>query len=210
MSPSCSIFWDHSNIFAGAREMAIRTEGAENVHRLRLDYENLWALSRVGRTVNAGVCVASSLNNFDTVRTALVAATGMTVEVYDRGVRLGGENAVDQALQVHMLRALIDEPPGVVALLTGDGAGSQEGRGFLADLERMHRGGWGVEVLSWNRKCNRYLRSWTEEHGRFVCLDHYYRQITYLKGMRMPRSMDNPRSVALPAAPAFDRAEVAA
>ena len=74
--------------------------------------------------------------------------------------------------------------PGIVALLTGDGAGYYEGRGFHSTLERMHRRGWKVEVLSWEHSCYRRMRQWAEENGVFVPLDDYYWAITFREPSR--------------------------
>jgi hypothetical protein len=97
----------------------------------------------------------------------------------------GSEQAVDQALQVHMLRALADhEEPQVAVLVTGDGAGYDTGAGFHADLERMARRGWGIEVMAWDLSCNRRLREWAEENGCFVPLEEHYDAITFVQGGR--------------------------
>ena len=53
----------------------------------------------------------------------------------------GREQGVDQALQTAMLRDGFDYngDPGIIVMLTGDGAGFDDGVGFHADMERMHR-----------------------------------------------------------------------
>lgn len=74
-----------------------------------------------------------------------------------------------------MLRALADSPaPRVAVLLTGDGAGHEEGVGFYADLERMANHGWGVEILSWDGSCRVSLKDWARKAGVYVPLDDYY------------------------------------
>jgi hypothetical protein len=80
--------------------------------------------------------------------------TGIVPELYERGGLSGGEQGLDQCLQVHMLRAISDNAdPHVAVLLTGDGAGYDDGVGFHADTERMHAAGWAIEVLSWEHSC---------------------------------------------------------
>ena len=74
--------------------------------------------------------------------------------------------------------------PGIVVLLTGDGAGYLEGAGFHSTLERMHRRGWKVEILSWAHSCNQRMRKWVEEHGLFVALDDFYDSITFMEPSR--------------------------
>lgn len=111
-----------------------------------------------------------------------------------------------------MLRAISDHrEPRIAVLMTGDGAGYDDGVGFHADMERMHTAGWGVEVLSWQRHCRRALREWATANGVFVPLDDYYDSVTFLEGARRSKPLDiskrpktNPRTS--PAA----RAELAA
>jgi hypothetical protein len=43
----------------------------------------------------------------------------------------------------------------------------------------MHRKGWGVEVLAWERTCNPRLRQWAEKIGVFVPLEDYYETVTF-------------------------------
>ena len=71
--------------------------------------------------------------------------------------------------------------PGIAVILTGDGAGFADGVGFHADLERMHRKGWRIEVLSWRHSCNRRMREWAEENGKFIALDDFYDSVTFLE-----------------------------
>ena len=51
----------------------------------------------------------------------------------------------DRVLQLRMLEDALDYNgnPGIVVLLTGDGAGYLEGAGFHSTLERMHKRGFG-------------------------------------------------------------------
>lgn len=50
-----------------------------------------------------------------------------------------------------MLRTAVDNlgSDDTIVVLTGDGAGNEMGTGFLADLERVHRMGFSIEVISW-------------------------------------------------------------
>ena len=59
---------------------------------------------------------------------------------------------------------------------------------FIADVERMHRRGWRVEILSWADSCNHRMRQWVEEHGVFVALDDHHEAVTFLE----PSSPDYP------------------
>ncbi len=71
--------------------------------------------------------------------------------------------------------------PGVAVLLTGDGSGFADGVGFHADLERMHKRGWRIEVLSWRHGGNRRMREWAEQNGKFIALDDFYDSVTFLE-----------------------------
>ena len=107
----------------------------------------------------------------------------MEVNLFDRGARDRREQeAPDQWLQLRMLE---DGPdyngdPGIVALLTGDGAG----RGFHSTLERLRRRGWRAEALSWSHSCNRAMREWAQTNGVFVPLDDHYDAITFREPSR--------------------------
>ena len=85
--------------------------------------------------------------------------------------------------------------PGIVSLLTGDGAGYVEGAGFHRTLERMHNRGWRVEILSWAHSCNQRMRQWALENGTFVALDDFYDSVTFLEpsrpGQELAQSRDS-------------------
>lgn len=191
------IYWDNSNIFVPAQDVAKSREGATVGRDLRIQFDALYELARSGRKVVAGVCVGSLPPELNAVWNRL-RAVGVELELFERGEESGREQAVDQALQVHMLRAVVDRPPGVAVLLTGDGAGAHEGKGFFADLKRMHAKGWQVEVLSWKDSCHGGLRAWAEANGQFVPLDNFYDHITFVKGLRtstkLPRQNRSPRA----------------
>lgn len=107
----------------------------------------------------------------------------------------GREQGVDQALQTVMLRDGFDYngTPGIVVMLIGDGAGFHDGVGFHADLERMRRRGWDVEVLSWRHGCNRRMREWAEENGKFIALDDFYESVTFLESAAPGQPLAPPR-----------------
>ena len=108
----------------------------------------------------------------------------MEVQLFDRGSPQRGEQEMpDRLLQLRMLENALDYngAPGIVVLLTGDGAGYMEGAGFHSTLERMHRRGWRVEILSWAHSCNQRMRLWAEENGVFVALDDFYDAVTFME-----------------------------
>ena len=86
-------------------------------------------------------------------------------------------------------------------LLTGDGVGYDDGVGFHADLERMAKGGWGVEVLSWDVCCKKTLKEWATTAGVFIPLENYYDQITFIEGGRNVESLkltSRPKAAIIP------------
>lgn len=187
-----SIYWDNSNIFVPAQDVARSRDGATVGRDLRIQFDAIYELARANRNVVSGVCVGSLPPELNTLW-ARLRAVGVELELFERGEESGHEQAVDQALQVHMLRAIVDRQPGVAVLLTGDGAGAHEGRGFFADLKRMHSKGWDVEVISWRDSCHGGLRKWAETNGRFIALDDFYESVTFIKGVRnakpLPRKL---------------------
>lgn len=198
--PNVYLFLDCSNLFIPAREAARNFEpDLASRGGVRLSYQSLVRLAAAGRSVRSAYAVASGGPSMGPVLDHL---RGLDVEVehFERGRSSGREQAVDQALQIRMLRALADEEePQIAVLLTGDGAGFEEGVGFHADLQRMHRRGWGIEVLSWDSACARQLRSWAEEVGVYISLDSYYKAITFVEGLRRPGKLSlTKRAMAAP------------
>ncbi len=176
------IYWDNSNIFISAQQVAIEREGETARYRTRIHFRNLLELAHAGREVEHAVAVGSVPPELRHVWNRL-ESEGVTVHLLERGAMDGREQGVDQTLQTAMLRDAFDYNgnPGVAVLLTGDGAGFVDGVGFHADLERMHRRGWLIEVLSWRHSCNPRMREWAEENGKFIALDDFYNSVTYLE-----------------------------
>ena len=114
-------------------------------------------------------------------------SNGVGVQLFDRGNPERSEQEVpDRELQLRMLEDALDYngDPGIALLLTGDGAGSSEGAGFHSILERMHRRGWRVEILSWAHSCNQRMRRWAEENGVFIALDDFHEAVTFMEPSR--------------------------
>ena len=176
------IYWDNSNIFVSVQEVAAEREGAGARRRVRIDFRNMLELAHAGRAIEHAVAVGSIPPELRHVWNRL-ENLGVTVQLLERGTMGGREQGVDQALQVAMLRDMADYngDPGIVAMLTGDGAGFADGVGFHADLERMRRRGWRIEVISWRYSCNRRMREWAEENGKFIALDDFYDSVTFLE-----------------------------
>jgi hypothetical protein len=185
------LFIDNSNIYISGKDVAERVDGAAHRHSFRMEFAHLVQLALANRKLLGAYVVGSIPPEDKAIWESLERKTGIKPELYERGVATGGEQGLDQCLQVHMLRAINDFPePQIVVLMTGDGAGYDDGAGFHADLERMHHAGWGIEVLSWEHSCNNSLKNWAEKTGTFIPLDNYYQSVSFVKGVRSATLVD--------------------
>lgn len=188
------IYWDNSNIFISAKETAVELEGEAARPRIRIHFRNLLDLARAGRPIHRAIAVGSVPPELRHVWNRL-ENEGVEVRLLERGALHGREEGVDQLLQTCMLRDLSDYngDPAIAVLLTGDGSGFSDGAGFHADLARMHRKGWGIEVLSWRHSCNRRMREWAEQKEKFVALDDFYHSVTFLEAQVPGQPFADPR-----------------
>lgn len=181
-SSTVHIFWDHSNVFYSALD-ACDDEGkgfeVGYRHDARVDFPHMYEFAAAGRTVERAIAVGSIPPGLRTLWRRLRRA-GVDIELQERGAESGKEQGVDQALQVHMLRSLVDrEHPAVAVLLSGDG-------GYYEDVKRMLDAGWGVEILCFGRSFSRRLRDLSKQsfgRAKYVDLDGWYRQLVYLQGL---------------------------
>ena len=195
------IYWDNSNIFHEAQRLAEEKEGTPGARYLiRINFDNMLRLAHADRTLEKAVAAGSVPPEMRQLWNRM-ENRGVEVNLFDRGTPDRGEQGTpDQWLQLRMLEDGLDYNgnPGVVTLLTGDGAGYIEGRGFHSTLERMHGRNWRVEVLSWVHSCNRRMREWAETNGSFIALDDYYEAITFRAPSNPGHELALPRnSVAL-------------
>ena len=177
------IYWDNSNIFHEAQRIAAEEEGRDARSRVRVHFDNLYRLAHADRPVERAF-VAGSVPPEIRQLWNRIESQGIDVELFDRGAMDRSEQEVpDRWLQLQMLQDALDfnGSPGIVVLLTGDGAGYYEGRGFHSTLERMHKKNWRVEILSWAHSVNQRMRRWAEQYGIFVSLNDHYREITFLE-----------------------------
>lgn len=176
------VYLDNSNIFHAAQDLAEERNGDANArYRVRIDFESLLRLAHADRPLGKALAAGSIPPALSMLWNEL-RRTGVEVYLYDRGEPGRGEQETpDYWLQLRMLEDTVDynDNPGIVVLLTGDGAGYNESRGFHRTLERMYRQGWQVELLSWEHSANPRMREWVETNGVFVPLDDYYDAITY-------------------------------
>ena len=196
---SVFIYWDNSNIFHEAQRLAEeREEGPNARYRVRIHFDNLLRLAHADRHIERALAVGSVPPEMRQLWNRM-ESNGVEVQLFDRGSPERGEQEMpDRLLQLRMLEDALDYngDPGIVALLTGDGAGYLEGAGFHSTLERMHRRGWRVEILSWAHSCNQRMRGWAEENGVFVPLDDFYDAITFMEPSRPGFALAPARDVA--------------
>jgi hypothetical protein len=106
--PRVHVFWDNSNIYIGAKG-ALQTKLGYTGRGTRIDFGNLLKLAIGGRPFARGHVVGSVPPEVWEVWRQLAKKTGIKPELFERGAASGTEQGVDQALQVQMLRSLVDE-----------------------------------------------------------------------------------------------------
>ena len=181
------IYWDNSNIFHEAQRLAEEQgEGSGARYRVRIHFDNLLRLAHADRRLQKAVAAGSVPPEMRQLWNRM-ERTGVEVHLIDQGTPDRGEQEMpDRILQLRMLEDALDfdGDPGIVVLLTGDGAGYLEGAGFHSTLERMYNRGWRVEILSWAHSTNQRMRQWAEANGIFVALDDFYHSITFMNPSR--------------------------
>ena len=181
------IYWDNSNVFHEAQRLAEEQEEAPDARfRVRIHFENLLRLAHADRPVQKAVAAGPLPPEMRQLWNRM-ESHGVEVHLFDRGSAEQGEREVpDRLLQLRMLEDALDfnGDPGKVVLLTGDGAGYHDGAGFHSTLERMHKRGWRIEILSWAHAVKSQMRRWAEANGIFVALDDFYSSITLLEPSR--------------------------
>ena len=189
------IYWDNSNIYIGAQSVAIaREEGPGARNLIRVNFENMLRLAHADRPMKRAVAAGSVPPEMRRLWYQL-EAKGVEVHLFDRGENRGEQDMPDKMLQLRMLEDGFDNNghPGIIVLLTGDGAGFYDGAGFHRTVERLHRRGWRVEILAWGDSCNVRMRKWAEENGAFIPLEDYYESVTYLEPSRPGFPLSQPR-----------------
>lgn len=179
------IFWDNSNIhYSGLESVFPKLEPGKERGLYRTYFKNLFELVRNGRSVE-GAYVAGSIPPPSDDLWKYLDRLGIDKTLLDKTASGKEQGSVDMCLQTNMFRVALDNPPSTMALLTGDGSGGALGKGFLADLKRIRKHGWQIEVYAWEATCNRYLKEFAEQEGVFVPLEKHYYSITFLKDERV-------------------------
>ncbi len=179
------IFWDNSNIhYAGLNHVRPVKEPAIAKEQYRTYFKGLLALVASGRHIDNIFFAGSVPPKGDALWNA-VRNAGITPSLLPRSLSDGEADSTDHVLQLALLRLAMDHPePSTVALLTGDGAGINAGEGFLADAIRLASRGWKFEVYSWDAACHGQLKKFAEENGKYIKLEEYYENVTFVQGGR--------------------------
>lgn len=182
------IVWDNSNIhYAGLDHVRPLIEPTVPKELYRTYFEGVLDLVKGERKVDdVYFCGSNPPQKGDNLWNA-VSALGIEPKIIPRSLSEGEADTTDRELQVAILHLFFDHPvPDTIALLTGDGAGIHEGMGFLADSKRLFERGWRFEVFSWGIACHSELRDFGLANGKYVKLEDYYYNITFIKGGRRP------------------------
>lgn len=177
---SVLIYWDISNISIEGQKLAERH--GENRALFRVDLAKTLQLAKASRPVLGKPYASGSEPPEMQEFWGRLRGLGVDLRLFDRGARKRTEQGMpDILLRERMLEDLADKAPGIVVLLTGDGKPDEGGNSFYRNLERMHKGGWRIELLSWEHSCHTEMRGWVEENGVFVPLDDFYEAITFVE-----------------------------
>src|SRR5258707_11930298 len=142
------IFWDNSNIWLVGRNVCGQKEPRDE-SAFRIHFAHLFDFVANNRQVDYAFVAGSIPPSTDPLWQKF-ANLNIQVVKQERGQESGGEVAVDEVIQLEIAHRVLDiDPPGILILLTGDGSGYTDGRGFIKELERAHKRGWQIEVVSW-------------------------------------------------------------
>lgn len=180
---SLNIFWDNSNIWLVGKNVCSQREPGDEPS-FRIHFANLFDFIRSGHPV-AFAYVAGSIPPKNDALWHRFDDLGCEVKTQERGDVSGREVAVDEVIELEMANRVLDvTPPQTIVLLTGDGSGYTDGKGFIKQLERAHKHGWAIEVVSWDGGCNRYLKAFAQENGAYRSLEPVYDKITFINNKR--------------------------
>lgn len=176
------IFWDNSNIHISGLKVMEQREPTQPKELFRTNFKNLFELVKNNRFVDAAY-LSGSIPPPSNNLWAYLQNMGIQLQLLNKTADGTEQESVDMSLQTMMLRTAFDhmDNPTTIAVLTGDGASKQLGEGFLTDLKRIKSVKWEIEVYAWESSCNKFLRQFAEENGKFIALEKYYDTITFLK-----------------------------
>jgi hypothetical protein len=178
-----NVFWDNSNIWLVGKAVCAKKEPGDEFG-FRIHLANLFNYVCRDRDTNYAYVSGSVPPPSDGIWKRFQALR-IKVEKQQRGLD-GKEVAVDEAIQLAIANRIIDLLPKTetIVLLTGDGAGFSQGRGFIAALERAIKMGFNIEVVSWDAGVNRNLKQFAQTNGIYTSLEPGYENITFINNKR--------------------------
>lgn len=177
-----NLFWDNSNIWIAGQGVCKTIEaGYEAAFRIHL--QNLFDFALDNRHLEYGFVAGSVPPPSDDIWKRF-ASLGVEVHKQERGALTGVEIAVDEIIHNKMMERMLDVEPQHIVLLTGDGSGYLEGKGFIKQLERAIKHGWTIEVISWDHSCNPHLKAFAEANGTYRSLNTAYNKVTFINNHR--------------------------
>lgn len=176
------IFWDNSNIhISGLSHVMPVKEPQASRELYRTYFANIFKLVKKDRDIDCAYLSGSIPPPNDQLWDYL-KRLNIKLQLLNRTADGKEQESVDMSLQTMMLRTAIDNPPSIMAIVTGDGAGKQLGEGFLSDIQRIkERFGWQIELYAWETSCNRRLKQYAINNGSFTRLEDYYESITFIQ-----------------------------
>ena len=178
-----SVFWDNSNIWLVGRNVCREREPGDE-SAFRIQFARLLDFVLDGRLLDYAF-VGGSIPPSNDELWRRFESLGIDVDRQERGQDTGREIAVDEAIQLAMANRVLDaSPAGTAVLLTGDGSGYVDDKGFIKQLERAHNHGWAIELVSWDAGCNRYLREFANRNGTYRSLETVYKKVTFVNNKR--------------------------
>jgi hypothetical protein len=177
-----NIFWDNSNIWLVGRNVCSKLEPGHEA-AFRIHFLKLFDFVRDNRPLKYAFVGGSVPPDSDPLWQRF-EALGAKVDRQERGTS-GGEVAVDEVIQLQMANLILDsDEPETMVLLTGDGAGYNDGKGFIKQLERAKKHGWKIEVVSWDAGCSSKLRAFAQANGTYRALEPAYSSVTFINNHR--------------------------
>jgi len=183
-----SLFWDNSNIWLVGRNNVCAVREPRDTAAFRIHFANLFNYVLQGRAIHYAFVAGSVPPKTDDLWKRF-RKLAIKVDTQERGLS-GGEIAVDESIQLAMANRLLDmRAPETVILLTGDGAGYTQGKGFITSLERAVRHKCKIEVVSWDAGVNQRLKKYAQANGKYVSLEPGYDSITFINNKRWANSV---------------------
>lgn len=184
---------DIPNVTNSLRDVSCKREGDFTAFdRTRLSLRNLYRLGHADRPVAGSLWAGVDRPSLRWLAASIRAfASDAEIDLRQPGRDDDREQQITDLVLAQRMARLLDHRPGLLVLVTGDGAGWARGDGMFAAARRLSDRGWAVEVLAWADSLNRHLAAWASQPPHvLVELDAFYRAITYVEGGRGSGTLD--------------------